>query len=163
MPLPRARSVLLAAAAAAAAALFALVFAAYQSDMSRARQRIASGSDVAQTACGAIEYAAVGEGPAILLVHGAGGGFDQVLEPARFGYLRTPQRADATAAAQADAHACLLDFLKVARAAVIGVSAGGPSAMQFALRHGERCTALVLLVPLAYAPERAGQAAPPPA
>src|SRR5574342_220699 len=104
MPLPRARSVLLAAAAAAAAALFALVFAAYQSDMSRARQRIASGSDVAQTACGAIEYAAVGEGPAILLVHGAGGGFDQVLEPARelaargfrvispsrFGYLRTP-------------------------------------------------------------------------
>jgi pimeloyl-ACP methyl ester carboxylesterase len=32
---------------------------------------------------------------------------------------------------------------------VIGVSAGAPSSMQFALRHGRRSTALVLLVPMA--------------
>jgi pimeloyl-ACP methyl ester carboxylesterase len=70
----------------------------------------------------------------------------------RFGYLRTPLPADASAAAQADAHACLLDALNIRRAVVFGVSAGGPSAMQFALRHPERTAALVLMVPAAYAP-----------
>jgi pimeloyl-ACP methyl ester carboxylesterase len=102
----------------------------------------------------------------VLVVHGAGGGFDQglalgeqimrsgfrVIAPSRFGYLRTPLPADASAEAQADAHACLLDALKIARAGVVGVSAGGPSAMQLALRHPDRTTALVLLVPAAYAP-----------
>jgi pimeloyl-ACP methyl ester carboxylesterase len=112
----------------------------------------------------------------VLLVHGAGGGVDQtepfaqefaargfrVVTMSRFGFLRTPLPAVATPAAQADAHACLLDALKIARAAVIGVSAGGPSAMQFALRHAKRCSGLVLLVPLAYAPTAAERLAPPP-
>lgn len=77
----------------------------------------------------------------------------------RFGYLRTPLPADASAAAQADAHACLLDALGIRRAAVIGASAGAPSSMQLALRHPDRVTALVLLVPAAFAP-RPGGAAP---
>ena len=34
----------------------------------------------------------------------------------------------------------------------MGTSAGGPSALQFALRHPERTAALALLVPAAYAP-----------
>ena len=70
----------------------------------------------------------------------------------RFGYLRTPLPKDASAAAQADAHACLLDALNIKRAAVLGTSAGGPSSLQFALRHPDRTAALVLLVPAAYAP-----------
>jgi pimeloyl-ACP methyl ester carboxylesterase len=100
-------------------------------------------------------------------VHGAGGGFDQTLDaardlaargfrvvaPSRFGYLRTPQRSDATPQAQADAHACLLDALKIPRAAVVAVSAGSPSAIQFAIRHPGRTTALVLLAPMTYAPQ----------
>lgn len=145
----------------------ALTYAGYRSDLDAARQRIASGSEIAETRCGPIEYAALGEGPAVLLVHGAGGGFDQTLDaardlamrgfrviaPSRFGYLRTPQRSDATPQAQADAHACLLDALKIPRAAVVAVSAGSPSAMQFAIRHPERITGLVLLVPMAYAPQ----------
>jgi pimeloyl-ACP methyl ester carboxylesterase len=108
-----------------------------------------------------------------LVVHGAGGGFDQgmefgqmlvrsgfrVIAISRFGYLRTPVPADASAAAQADAHACLLDALNLPAAAIVGASAGAPSAMQFALRHPERCTALVLLVPAAYVP-RPGEAPP---
>jgi pimeloyl-ACP methyl ester carboxylesterase len=103
------------------------------------------------------------------VVHGAGGGFDQALGFAeqlahygfraiamsRFGYLRTPMPADASPAAQADAHACLLDALQIARAAIVGISAGAPSSMQFALRHPHRTTALILLVPLAYAPREA--------
>lgn len=135
----------------------------YRSEIGRARERIARGSELAATACGLIEFAALGEGPPVLLVHGAGGGFDQVLEfaqalalrgfrsiaPSRFGYLRTPLPADASAPAQADAHAALLDALHVDRAAIVGVSAGAPSTIQFALRHPERCSAMVLLVPAA--------------
>jgi pimeloyl-ACP methyl ester carboxylesterase len=61
--------------------------------------------------------------------------------------------ADGSPQAQADAHACLLDALGISRAAVVGGSAGAPSSMQFCLRHPRRCSALVLLVPAAFAPE----------
>ena len=125
---------------------------------------------MADTRCGPIEYASVGEGPPVVVVHGAGGGFDQGLElggplslqgfrviaMSRFGYLRTPLPADASAAAQADAHAALLDALGIEQAVVLGASAGAPSAMQFALRHAERCRALVLVVPAAYVPRPGG-------
>ena len=151
---------------AAAVVAAVLILIAYQRDLSAARERVAKGSQIAQTSCGLIEYASLGSGPALLIVHGAGGGFDQALDMAaplvasglrvvlmsRFGYLRTPLPADAAPAAQADAHACLLDALKIERAAILGASAGAPSALQFALRHAARCTALVLLVPAAYAP-----------
>jgi 2-hydroxy-6-oxonona-2,4-dienedioate hydrolase len=145
-------------------------YVAYARAIASARERLVTGSTVVETACGAIEYAVVGEGAPVLVVHGAGGGFDQgldvghglvergfrVIAMSRFGYLRTPLAADASAAAQADAHACLLDALGISSAAVLGVSAGGPSALQLALRHPERTTALVLLVPAAYVPREAG-------
>lgn len=145
----------------------AFLYGTYRRDLERETARVATGSDIAQTRCGPIEYASLGNGPAVLLVHGAGGGFDQLRDMAqelagagfravtmsRFGYLRTPLPADASPAAQADAHACLLDALNLDRAAVVGLSAGGPSALQFALRHAERTSALVLLVALAYAPQ----------
>jgi pimeloyl-ACP methyl ester carboxylesterase len=138
----------------------------YRQDIRRAYERISAGSELAATSCGAIEYAVAGAGVPLLSIHGAGGGFDQGLDLAeplvndgfriiavsRFGYLRTPLPADASAAAQADAHACLLDALGVERAAILGTSAGGPSALQFALRHPDRTAALALLVPAAYAP-----------
>jgi 2-hydroxy-6-oxonona-2,4-dienedioate hydrolase len=143
-------------------------YVVYARVIAEARQRISGASAVVATPCGAIEYAAVGEGEPVLVVHGAGGGFDQgldigvgliergyrVIAPSRFGYLRTPLTGDASAAAQADAHACLLDALGIARAAVLGVSAGGPSALQLAIRHPERTAALVLLVPAAYVPRQ---------
>jgi 2-hydroxy-6-oxonona-2,4-dienedioate hydrolase len=145
----------------------AIAYPFYASDIRDARERIATGSRIAQTACGPIEYAEAGQGPAVLLVHGAGGGFDQsmlvagnelaanarVIAMSRFGYLRTPLPADASPAAQADAHACLLDALKIERAAIFAASAGSPSAMQFVLRHPRRALGLALLVPLAYLPD----------
>lgn len=151
----------------------ALAFAGYQRDIRRERERVATGSRVVRTACGSIEYAVAGDGPPVLVVHGAGGGFDQGLEfgrsladagfrviaMSRFGYLRTPLPPDASAAAQSDAHACLLDALGIPRAAIIGASAGAPSALLFALRHPDRCAALVLVVPAVYVP-RAGGAPP---
>jgi pimeloyl-ACP methyl ester carboxylesterase len=116
-----------------------------------------------------------GDGPAILFVHGAGGGFDQgldfgsplvtsgfrVVAMSRFGYLRTPLPLDASPAAQADAHACLLDALGVERAAVIGGSAGAPSSLQLAARHPERVSALILIVPATYAPRENGSTSLP--
>ncbi|MGJ7459023.1 hypothetical protein ACR80S_03370 [Halomonas sp. MA07-2] len=94
-----------------------VVTALYQRDIRHARERITVGSQVVETPCGLIEYAVAGEGIPVLVVHGAGGGFDQgldALEPlageglqliamSRFGYLRTPLPTDASAAAQADA------------------------------------------------------------
>jgi 2-hydroxy-6-oxonona-2,4-dienedioate hydrolase len=156
------------------AGALALAGLAYHDDLQRERERISSGSRLVETRCGAIEFAEAGRGPAVLLVHGAGGGFDQVaglaeelarqgfraLAVSRFGYLRTPLPADASPAAQADAHACLLDALGIERAAIVGVSAGAPSSMQFALRHSQRADALVLLVPLAYAPRESKQLSP---
>jgi pimeloyl-ACP methyl ester carboxylesterase len=157
----------LVAAAVAFLAPIAIAYPFYLSDMRAARERISRGSTLAETPCGPIEYAEAGSGPVALLVHGAGGGFDQsmmvagselarsarVIAVSRFGYLRTPLPSDPSPAAQADAYACLLDALKVERAAVFAASAGSPSAMQFALRYPERTLGLALLVPLAYMPD----------
>jgi pimeloyl-ACP methyl ester carboxylesterase len=151
-------------------AVAALTYRAYRRDITRERARVSSGSRLAATACGPIEYADAGNGPPVLVIHGAGGGFDQGLELAqplvaagfrviavsRFGYLRTPLPADASPIAQADAHACLLDALGLKQVAVIGGSAGAPSAMQLCLRHPERCSSLVLLFPMAFRPRPAG-------
>ncbi|HQR65999.1 MAG TPA: alpha/beta fold hydrolase [Thermoanaerobaculia bacterium] len=159
------------------AGLSAAVWVRYRRDIRRARERITVGSRIVETPCGPIEYGVSGDGPPVLVVHGAGGGFDQGLEIAgplvgnglrvvamsRFGYLETPLPADASPAAQADAHACLLDALGIQRVFVVGASAGAPSSMQFALRHSQRTAALVLLVPAAYAPReerRRGGATP---
>jgi pimeloyl-ACP methyl ester carboxylesterase len=166
------RRTLLIGAIAVLAGLLGLSHARYRPSIDQARARVSTGTRVASPA-GPIEYALAGDGVPLLVVHGAGGGFDQgldlggalarsgfrVIAPSRFGYLGTPLPADASAAAQADAHAWLLDALSVERAAVLGVSAGGPSALQFALRHPARTAALVLLVPAVYAP-RPSPAAP---
>jgi len=153
----------------------AALYATYRRDLDAAAARVALGSQLAQTPCGVIEYSSFGAGPALLLVHGGGGGIDQTREYAerlaaaglrvitvsRFGYLRTPLPTDGSAAAQADAYACLLDTLRIERTAIAGASAGAPSALQFALRHPRRCTAVVLLVPALYAPRPEGSPAAP--
>jgi pimeloyl-ACP methyl ester carboxylesterase len=137
----------------------ALVYTRFRRDMRAARDRLTSGgSQVIETGCGPIEYATLGEGHPVLVVHGIFGGFDQGLfiaqgnvgegfhsiVPSRFGYLGTPLPDNATPAGQADAFACLLDAIGIQRAAVLGTSAGGTSAIRFALRHPHRCSALVL-------------------
>jgi len=116
---------------------------------------------LAGTPYGTIEYAVRGEGPALLVSHPLLGGFDigltiadlyvgpgfRVIAPSRFGYLGSSLPAHATVEDQADAYALLLDELGVDRAAVFAYSAGGPSALQFALRHPDRTAVLGLLAP----------------
>ncbi len=158
----------------------AATFIAYRfnTDLQLARAHAAQGSVLLPTRCGPIEYQEAGSGVPLLAVHGSGGGHDQgmafagglaaqgvrVIAMSRFGYLRTPMPAEASAQAQADAHVCLLDALGIAKAAVMGGSAGAPSALQMALRHPDRVSALVLLVPLTYKPPtQADSAVPMPA
>jgi 2-hydroxy-6-oxonona-2,4-dienedioate hydrolase len=135
-------------------ALGLMLHARYRADMAAARDRIASGGQLVTTPCGTIEYGERGRGKPVLSIHGAGGGYDQglvlgfegvrTIAPSRFGYLNTPYPEDASAAAQADTYVCLLDALGVDRVVVVAFSAGGPSALQFALRHPERVERLVM-------------------
>jgi 2-hydroxy-6-oxonona-2,4-dienedioate hydrolase len=147
----------------------------FDRDIESARARVAQGAVLIDTPCGPLEYQDTGAGVPLLAVHGSGGGHDQgialagglarqgirVIAMSRFGYLRTPIPADASAAAQAQAHVYLLDALGIPRAAVMGYSAGGPSALQMAVRHPDRVSALILTVPIAYKPPTQADSAPP--
>ena len=147
----------------------------FEHDLAFAAARAVQGSELIATRCGPIEVQQAGSGLPLLMIHGSGGGHDQgmawarplvqqgvrVIAVSRFGYLRTPRPADASPEAQADAHVCLLDALGIATVAVVGVSAGGPSALQTAIRHPERVRALVLVVPIAYKPGAVADSAPP--
>ena len=156
------RAVLLAIVLVVGLVVFvAVTYSRFQADVQPNRERLLSGSDVVSTEkFGDIEYAIQGEGSPVLLVHGAGGGYDQGLligenyvgdghrfiAPSRFGYVRSSiPEEDGSPAAQADAYAALLDALGVERVAVVAFSDGGPSALQFALRHRERCAALAMI------------------
>lgn len=54
-----------------------LVYSQYQRNMSLAYQRISSDGKIIETTYGPIEYTEFGEGAPMLIVHGAGGGYDQ--------------------------------------------------------------------------------------
>jgi pimeloyl-ACP methyl ester carboxylesterase len=135
----------------------ARTFRDYRGKMRRIKGDLDAGSSIASTTFGPIEYATVGEGPPVLVAHGIGGGYDQgllvtrltsdrpfkIISLSRFGYLRTPLRHHTTPEQQADAYAAFLDTLGIDRVAIVGISAGGTSAVHFALRHPDRCWALV--------------------
>lgn len=165
---------LAAAAAAAALAAGGTAYGRFRLEMAEIRARLEAGSRIAATDFGPIEYAREGRGREVLVIHGAGGGYDQglmlgrdlfgddteILAPSRFGYLRTPVPADSSPAAQADAHAALLDSLEIEKTIVVGVSAGAPSAIEMALRHPSRVAALILIVPRLYCPSESVGADP---
>lgn len=114
-----------------------------------------------QTSRGTVQCASAGEGPAILAIHGGMGGHDQswllaralattlrdkqVVAVSRPGYLGSRLALGASPDEQADVYGALLDALGIASAAIVAVSAGGPSALQFAARHPSRCRSLVLV------------------
>lgn len=114
---------------------------------------------VVKTRLGRVEYAEFGEGPAVLALHGAMGGYDQSLLLARTigaagfryigvsrpGFLGTPLASGKSPEQQADLCAALLDTLGITSALVMAVSGGGPCALQLALRHRQRCRGLVLV------------------
>lgn len=158
----RGRALLLGASAAAVAA-GAWATWAYHAARSAALARVATQAQLVQTSVGPVEYAIEGSGPPLMMIHGTGGGFDQgllfaeslrdagfrIVAPSRFGYLRSAFPSDASPAHQADVLVELLDHLGIERIAVAGGSAGALTAAEFALRHPERVSHLVLIVPAA--------------
>ena len=159
------RRVVLGALAGFALAGAGFATGSFRATLKAAQRRVAQRSLLAETGAGLIEYARAGAGTPLMMmmVHGTGGGFDQglrfgqgliergfeIIAPSRFGYLRSAFPSDPSPANQADALADLLDRLAIARIAVAGGSAGALTAAQFALRHPERCSHLVLMVPAA--------------
>lgn len=144
------------------AALGAVAIAAVASfawDMKRAYDRVGAKGVVIPSVVGNIEYAEGGEGPAVLVIHGSGGGYDQGeliahavlgddfhwIAPSRFGYLRSTLVPGSSWDDQARAYAALLDHLEVDRVAVLAMSQGGPSGLLFALLHPNRVSSLTLL------------------
>lgn len=145
---------------ATVAVVIGLALATFTRWRRAARDRVLTDGRVAQTALGPVEYAVSGSGPVVMVLHGGFGGFDQglllgksvgihkaftMLCPSRAGYLRTPLTTCRTPEETADALAALLDTLGHGKVAVVGISGGGPTALQFALRHAGRAEALVML------------------
>jgi pimeloyl-ACP methyl ester carboxylesterase len=114
---------------------------------------------VVETRSGPVECAIVGDGPAVLALHGAMGGWDQgvllartacvpgyrYVAPSRPGYLGTPLAGHAAPSGQARLYRDLLDALGIERTAVVAISGGGPSALTFALEHPDRCWGAVIV------------------
>jgi len=113
--------------------------------------------NITETAKGPIEYRLEGSGPTIVVLNGghcsresrlsheqlAEHGFS-VLTPSRPGYDSTPSEVGKTAQEAADALAALLDTLQIPVVDMIGISAGGPTALAFAQRHPNRTRKLIL-------------------
>lgn len=119
-----------------------------------------------ETRFGVVEYAQTGAGQALLVLHGAGGGFDQglaiaqafappgrrVIAPSRFGYLGSDLPDDPSTANQADALAELLDGLNLDQVDVMAFSGGVPPALKLAERHPGRVGRLVLMSSAPFTP-----------
>ena len=121
-------------------------------------KRVSADSKIIQTSRGQVEYDMRGHGPTVLHFHGGNVGHNgwfflahlveggyRLLTPDRPGYLGTLLANNGSPEAQADLAAALLDALAIDAVAVVGISAGGPGALQFVLRHPDRAKALILL------------------
>jgi pimeloyl-ACP methyl ester carboxylesterase len=139
-----------------------IVSLCFWNDLAAAQRRLASiPSKIYHSPYGDIEYLLVGDGPTVLISHGITGGIDQgesmvtrlhyfdnryrFLYVSRFGYLKSSLPAGATARLQATAYKALLDHLGIDRVVVFGHSAGGTSAMWFAIDYPERTNGLILV------------------
>ena len=150
-------------------------WAAYRADMRQHRAGFTEGTFSAPTRHGEILYRTGGTGPAVLVIHGAGGGTEQGaliaralagdavrwIAPARFGYDGAALPADASMPAQARALADLLDALDLPRVGVMAISGGVPAALHLAGAQPDRVAALVLLSSAPFAPLSAEEQATP--
>lgn len=151
--------------------LSTLVAVWFRHDMGEARARLAGQpTQIFESSYGDIEYRVSGSGPTVLISHGITGGVDQAeaivtqwrnFQPdryrfvyvSRFGYLNSDLPERATARTQAAAYRELLDHLATDRAFIAGNSAGGPSAMWFAIDYPRRTNGLILLSSAVPGPE----------
>jgi pimeloyl-ACP methyl ester carboxylesterase len=119
-----------------------------------------------ETRHGVLEYSKWGDGPAVLVVHGAGGGFDQgnllaeavggdgftFISVSRFGYLGSDLPVDASTRAQAEAFIDLLDELGLGQVHILAMSGGVPPSLRFAELFPERTGNIALLSSAPFTP-----------
>lgn len=148
----RPRNMIAFAALAGSAATLLGLRSAFRRDMARVTAGLDSASRLVSTDFGAVEYGREGAGSAVLVSHGAGGGFDQglfvgreligrnhdVIAPSRFGYLRSGSPSHPFPSVQADAYAELLDRLGIAGQLCSAFRQGPrvPSKWRCAIRSG---------------------------
>jgi alpha/beta hydrolase fold len=166
------RRTLLALGILAALLLTALTVAwvLFRQDMADARARLgAQPTQLYKSRYGEIQYQVVGSGPTVLVSHGVTGGVDQAeslitqwrmlpneyrfIYVSRFGYLESSVPEGASTRLQAAAYRELLDHLGIDRVFIAGNSAGGPSAMWFAIQYPERTNGLILVSSAVPGPE----------
>ncbi len=139
----------------------------------------AYGAEMVKLSYGNMSYVDIGEGEAILSVHGIFGGYDQgydtckdfasdyrIIAPSRFGYLGSDVLGKGTPAQQATAYVELLDKLGIDKIYLLATSAGGSTAIRFALDYPERTKGLILYcsaMPSTKKPTKYSEYAGPPA
>jgi pimeloyl-ACP methyl ester carboxylesterase len=149
------------------------VWVLFRRDMADARARLAAQpTQIYKSKYGDIQYRVVGSGQPVLVSHGITGGVDQAesivtqwrmmlpndyrfIYLSRFGYVRSSVPDGATSKLQAAAYRVLLDHLGIDRVFLVGNSAGGPSAMWFAIDYPERTSGLIMLSSAVPGPEPA--------
>lgn len=122
----------------------------------KSASRVMDDGEVMETAMGKIHYKLTGKGPVLFFMHGGPGGIDQafplesmieegysMLTVSRPGYLRTPF-IPLSYEEQVVQYVELLDKLEIDKVVVMGFSAGGPLALNFANKYPERTHALVM-------------------
>lgn len=148
----------------------------------RAQERFAkykAMAKIADTSYGKMSYIDEGTGEVILICHGICGGYDQaydtlakvehnyrILAPSRFGYPGSDMPENATIEMQVETFKELLDQLGIDKTYVLGTSAGGTTAIKFALKYPERTKGLILYCsgyPALEAPKKEITYAGPPA
>ncbi len=137
--------------------------------LAETRKRIAkleAERSLTQTRHGQIEYVDWGEGDPVLVIHGAGGGFDQGrllaraiggdgfrwISVSRFGYLGSAMPNTPSTVAQAETLVDLLDALGVERVNILAMSGGVPPSLKFAEMFPERVDRMMLLSSAPFTP-----------
>jgi len=113
---------------------------------------------MAVTEAGIIEYSDTGKGMPLLFIHGGHSnskeisfnkGFDKdtfrLITPSRPGYGQTPLTENGSAGKTAALFISLLDKLHLEKVIVIGISAGGLTAIEITANYPERVSKLILI------------------
>lgn len=120
---------------------------------------------IVETQLGPVEYAVLGTGAPVVVVHGSPGGIDAAALMAGFlpgddissillsrpGYLGTELGDRRTVDQQAELIVALLDHIGIQRAGVFTWSGGGPAGYRLAVRHPERVDAIVAFAAISHA------------
>ncbi len=113
---------------------------------------------IVATELGSIEYSIFGSGQPVLFLHGGHSnshetlfqkGYDksnfQLITPSRPGYGKTPLARFKSPKESAELIITLLDYLKIEKAILVGISAGGLTALELASNYPTRAEKLVLI------------------